>query len=91
MKKYSEDYLNYCIMSKLRQHFVKLGTYVMRLTSVVLRENMCKGNIIFCHVDCFCLQGKREIKEKYFAFPILRRPPQQESVKDNTHEIWGRG
>ena len=39
MKKYDEDDVNYCIMSKLRQHFVKLGNYVMRLTSVVLREN----------------------------------------------------
>ena len=39
--------------------------------------NMCKGNIIFCHVDCFCLQEKRKMKKKYFASPILRRPPQQ--------------
>ena len=27
MKKYIEDDVNYCIMSELRQHFVKLGNY----------------------------------------------------------------
>ena len=40
MKKYNEDNVNYCIMSKLRQHFVKLGNYVMRLMSVALRETV---------------------------------------------------
>ena len=39
MKKYNQDDVSYSIMWKLRQHFVKLGNYVMRLTSVVLREN----------------------------------------------------
>ena len=27
MKKHNEDDVNYCIMSKLRQHFDKLGNY----------------------------------------------------------------
>ena len=39
MKKYNEDDVSYCIMRKLRQHFVKLGNYVMRLTFIVLKEN----------------------------------------------------
>ena len=39
MKKYNKDDVNYCIMSKLRQHFVNLGNYVMRVTSEILREN----------------------------------------------------
>ena len=33
----------------------------MKLTSVSIEGkqlNLCKGNIIFCHVDFFCLQGK---------------------------------
>ena len=52
----------------------------MTLTSGSIKGkqlNLCKGNIIFCHVDCFCLQKKRKMKEKYFAFPVLRRLPQQ--------------
>ena len=55
----------------------------MRLTSVVLRENqldLCKGNIIFCHVDCFCLQERKKKEDEarsIFLFPRLRRPPQQ--------------
>ena len=44
--------------------------------------DLCKCNIIFCHVDCFCLQ-EREKKEDeariIFLFPRLRRPPQQKS------------
>ena len=38
--------------------------------------NLCRGNIIFCHVDSFCLQEEME-DEKYFLIPILRRTPQQ--------------
>ena len=53
MKKYNEDSVN----------FVKLGNYVITLTDVCSTEGkqmvMCKGNIIFCHVDCFCLQEER--------------------------------
>ena len=39
MKKYNEDDVNYSTICRLRQYLVKLGNYVMRLTSVVLREN----------------------------------------------------
>ena len=39
MKKYNEDDVNNFIMCKLRQNFVKLGNYVMRLMSVVLTQN----------------------------------------------------
>ena len=52
----------------------------MTLTSVVLREkqlDLCEGNIIRSHVDCFCLQEKSNMKPEVFALPILRRPPQQ--------------
>ena len=42
--------------------------------------DLCKCNIIFCHVDCFCLQ-EREKKEdearSIFLFSRLRRSPQQ--------------
>ena len=32
--------------------------------------NLCKGNIIFCHVDCFCLQGKKtKMKPEVFCVP----------------------
>ena len=31
--------------------------------------NLCKGNIIFCHVDCFCLQEKRKMKPDVFCVP----------------------
>ena len=55
----------------------------MTLTSGSIKGkqlNLCRGNIIFCHVDSFCLQEKkRKMKEKYFLIPILRRPPQQKS------------
>ena len=40
MKKYNEDDVNYYIMCRLRQYLVKLGNYIMRLTSVVLRETI---------------------------------------------------
>ena len=36
MKKYNKDDVNYTIMCKFRQYLVK---YVMRLMSLVLREN----------------------------------------------------
>ena len=26
--------------------------------------DLCKGNVIFCRVDCFCLQERKGIKEK---------------------------
>ena len=26
--------------------------------------NLCRGNIIFCHVDCFCSQGKKEDEKR---------------------------
>ena len=74
MKKYNEDNVNYCAMFRLRQYLVKLGNYAMRPTSVVLREkqlDLCKGDIIFCHVDCFCLQERKEKKMKpevFFCF-----------------------
>ena len=29
--------------------------------------NLCKGNIIFCHVDCFCIQGERKMKPEVFC------------------------
>ena len=56
----------------------------MRLTSVVYivgkQLDLCKAIIIFYHLDCFCLQEKkRKMKEKYFAFLVLRRLPQQKS------------
>ena len=40
----------------------------MTLTSDSIEEkqlDMCRGNIIFCHVDFFCLQGKkRKIRKR---------------------------
>ena len=31
--------------------------------------DLCRGNIIFCHVDFFCLQGKRKMKREVFSVP----------------------
>ena len=43
----------------------------MTLTSSSIEGNqlsLCKDNVIFCHVDCFCLQGnKRKIKPEVFC------------------------
>ena len=43
----------------------------MKLTSVSIEGkqlNLCRGNIIFCHVDSFCLQGeKRKMKREVFS------------------------
>ena len=39
----------------------------MTLTSGSIEEkqlNMCRGNIIFCHVGFFCLQGKKEDEKR---------------------------
>ena len=31
-----------------------------RLDSIERKQlNLCKRNIIFCHVDCFCVQAKK--------------------------------
>ena len=53
MKKYNEDDLN----------FVKLENYnndIFDDRGIERKQlDMCKGNIIFCHVDCFCLQEKK--------------------------------
>ena len=52
----------------------------MRLMLVLIEEklDLSKCNIIFYHADCFCLQEKKgRLSQKYFLFPILRRPPQQ--------------
>ena len=38
--------------------------------------DLCKGNMIFCHVDCLCLQEKR-VKPEVFCDFIAWRPPQQ--------------
>ena len=42
----------------------------MTLTSVSIEGkqlNFCRGNIIFCHVDFFCLQEKRKMKREVFS------------------------
>ena len=42
--------------------------------------NLCRGNIIFCHVDCFCLQERKKKEDEarsIFLLTRLRRPPQQ--------------
>ena len=31
--------------------------------------DLCKCNIIFCHVDCFCLQGKKDNEGEVFCVP----------------------
>ena len=31
------------------------------------RLNLCRGNIIFCHADSFCLQEKRKMKREVFS------------------------
>ena len=67
VSKWNSGKVNYCIMFRLRQYLVKLGNYAIRLTSVVLRGkqlDLWKGNIIFCHVDCFCLQEKKEDEKR---------------------------
>ena len=42
----------------------------MKLTSVSIEGkqlNLCRDNIIFCHVNFFCLQGKRKMKREVFS------------------------
>ena len=39
--------------------------------------DMYKSNVIFCHVECFCLQEREDEARSIFLFLILRRPPQQ--------------
>ena len=29
--------------------------------------NLCKGNIIFCHVNCFCLQEEKDEARSIFS------------------------
>ena len=44
--------------------------------------NVCRGNIIFCHVDSFCLQERKKKEDEVrsiFLLTRLRRPPQQKS------------
>ena len=61
MKKYNEDEVNYSTMCKLRQYLVELGNYEIDVGSIEGKQlDLCKSNIIFCHVDCFCLQGEKE-------------------------------
>ena len=39
----------------------------MTLTSGSIERkqlNLCRGNIMFCHVDSFCLQGKKEDEKR---------------------------
>ena len=31
--------------------------------------NLCKGNIIFCHVDCFSVQEKSKVEPEVFCVP----------------------
>ena len=42
----------------------------MTLTSGSIEEkqlNLCRGNVIFCHVDSICLQEKRKMKREVFS------------------------
>ena len=70
MKKYNEFDFDYSITCKSRQHFVKLGNYVMTLTSVVLRENnwICVKAIL-SFVKSLLFTGKKREDE---ARSILR-------------------
>ena len=34
--------------------------------------NLCRGNIIFCYVDCFCLQEREKKKMKPVVFFCLQ-------------------
>ena len=40
-------------------------------SGVSLKWELCndRGYIIFCHVDCFCLQEKRKMKREVFFVP----------------------
>ena len=43
----------------------------MTLTSGTIEGkqlDLCKRNIIFCHVDCFCLQERKMTLEVFFCF-----------------------
>ena len=35
--------------------------------SVEGKLDLCKRNVIFCHVDCFCLQEKKEEEEVFYV------------------------
>ena len=45
--------------------------------------DVCKCNIIFCHVDSFCLQGEKKEDEarSIFLLTRLRRPHQQKGFE----------
>ena len=83
MKKYNDDDVNYCVMFRLRQYLVKLGKLCneIDLGSIKRKQlDLCKGNIIVCHVDCFCLQERKKKEDEaksIFLFTRLTRPPQQ--------------
>ena len=62
-KKYNEDDANYSITCKLKTAFRQSGKFFEDIDVVNIKGNqldLCEGNIIFCHVDCLCLQGKKE-------------------------------
>ena len=69
MLKYNEE----DVITQIRRQAgcLESRNYVMtlRLGSIEGTQlNLCKGNNIFCHVDCFCLQGKKKrIKPEVFS------------------------
>ena len=57
---------------QIKTVLVKLGDCAMRLTSYIEGKQLDLCNLhIFCHVDCFCLQGEKEDEARsIFLFRI---------------------
>ena len=61
-------------LTKICQNRMKMGNYVMTLTSGTIEGKqlkLCRGYIIFCDVDCFCLQEKKEDEKKSNASAMM--------------------
>ena len=64
MKKYNEADVNYCMRNvQIKTVFGQIRKFCNDIVVGVIEGkqlDLCKCNIIFCHVDCFCLQEKKE-------------------------------
>ena len=64
MKKYNED--------DVELFFLEIGKLCNEIDvgSIEGRQlDLCKGNIILSHADCFCLQGKKRKMKPSFCVP----------------------
>ena len=70
---YNKDYVNLHHMVQIEDSISKVGKLCndIDVGSIAGKQlNLCKGNIIFCHVDCFCLQERKKRKMKSEVFCV---------------------